>query len=147
MNTESKMNNDIQLTTHFRLSEFTRSSTARIHCIDNSLPEIYFNRVYALATILEDVRLSILTPIHITSGYRCPSLNEKVGGVPKSKHTLCLAVDFTFDSFYKNLSRVLSALHKHPVRFIKIYSDKSFIHVDFPLSYLLSFRTNQHKLK
>ena len=147
MSTELKMNNDIQLTTHFRLSEFTRSSTATTHCIDNSLPEIYFNRVYALATILEDIRLSILTPIHITSGYRCPSLNDKVGGVPKSKHTLCLAVDFTFDSFYKNLPRVLSALDKHPVRFIKIYSDKSFIHVDFPLSYLLSFPANQHKLK
>lgn len=140
------MNNDIQLTTHFRLSEFTRSSIATTYCIDNSLPEIYFNRVYALATILEDIRLSILTPIHIISGYRCPSLNEKVGDVPKSKYTLCLAVDFTFDSFYKNLPCVLSALNKHPVRSIKIYSDKPFIHVDFPLSYLLSFSTNQHKL-
>ena len=141
------MNNDIQLTTHFRLSEFTRSNTATLHCIDNSLPEIYLPRVYALATILEDIRLSILTPIHITSGYRCPSLNEKVGGVPKSKHTLCLAVDFTFDLFHKNLPLVLSALNKHPIRFIKIYSDKSFIHVDFPSSYLLSFHTNQYKLK
>lgn len=33
--------------------------------------------------------------ITITSGYRCPVHNEKIGGAPKSRHTIGDAVDMT----------------------------------------------------
>jgi zinc D-Ala-D-Ala carboxypeptidase len=33
-------------------------------------------------------------PIQITSGYRCPELNVRVGGVEASQHTLGLAADW-----------------------------------------------------
>ncbi len=33
-------------------------------------------------------------PIDITSGYRCPELNARVGGVDTSQHTLGLAADW-----------------------------------------------------
>lgn len=32
-------------------------------------------------------------PIHVSSGYRCPELNKKVGGVPNSQHMKGEAAD------------------------------------------------------
>ncbi|MCX8578903.1 hypothetical protein J3U35_05560, partial [Gilliamella sp. B2717] len=43
---------------------------------------------------LELVRKALEHPIIITSGYRCPALNARVGGVASSTHTQGLAVDF-----------------------------------------------------
>lgn len=85
--------NDIQLSRHFRLSEFTRSATA-IRCgIDNS-PEI--EDIQALQSLC----INVLEPlrerfgvIRITSGYRCLQLNEAIGGSRTSQHLFGEAAD------------------------------------------------------
>lgn len=43
--------------------------------------------------ILDDVRACAGIPFFITSGYRTPAHNAKVGGVPNSSHVKGLAVD------------------------------------------------------
>lgn len=43
---------------------------------------------------LEELRRSIKRPIIITSGYRCPYWNERVGGAANSAHMLGQAADF-----------------------------------------------------
>lgn len=85
---------DEQLTDHFRLSEFVRSSAADRHDLDNTPPPeaIYYLR--RLAERLETVRDLIGGPIRITSGYRSPKLNWRVGGSPSSDHVKGLAADF-----------------------------------------------------
>jgi len=63
----------------------------------------------------------------ITSGYRTPSHNEKVGGVPSSSHTKGHAVDIyapTSRQKYWIISALLSA------GFNRIGIAKNFIHVD-----------------
>jgi hypothetical protein len=47
------------------------------------------------ATVFEPVRELLGVPLHVTSGYRCPGLNEAVGGKlePLSHHVLGLAAD------------------------------------------------------
>ena len=78
---------DIQLTPHFKLSEFTRSSTATARHIDNSpSEEIVKNLKFLCEHILEPLRQHFNTPIIIGSGYRCPKLNAAVGGVKTSNH-------------------------------------------------------------
>lgn len=85
---------DQQLTPHFKLSEFTRSSTASARGIDNSpTPEIIANLQYLCQEILEPLRVSFNTPITISSGYRSPTLNKVVGGVKNSNHLYGFAAD------------------------------------------------------
>lgn len=46
-----------------------------------------------LANALEELRTIIGGPISVTSGYRCPAHNQRIGGAKMSQHTLGLAAD------------------------------------------------------
>jgi len=85
------------LSTHFALSEFTRSDTARRANIVNEPPEdvVALARVFC-SEILEPTRERFGSVV-ITSGYRCPALNALVRGVSSSDHqwtTERVAADF-----------------------------------------------------
>lgn len=91
------MNNQIdlrqQLSEHFRLSEFVDSGTARRLNIDNTPEPVHVERLRQLCLhVLEPLRRRFGI-IRITSGYRCPRLNEAVGGVSRSQHLLGEAAD------------------------------------------------------
>ena len=84
---------DRKLTPHFRLSEFTKSATARRLRISNQPTEEAVENLENLCNeILEPLRRQF-GPIHINSGYRCPQLNEAVGGVGNSSHLRGEAAD------------------------------------------------------
>jgi uncharacterized protein YcbK (DUF882 family) len=51
------------------------------------------SRLKPLCQVLEIIREASGGPLHITSGYRSPSHNKKVGGAVKSKHVEGIAVD------------------------------------------------------
>ena len=88
------MKNDIQLSEHFKLSEFTRSATATARKIDNTpSQEVISNLKVLCQNVLEPLRAFAQQPVVISSGYRCPQLNIKVGGVYSSQHTLGEACD------------------------------------------------------
>lgn len=84
----------MQLTPHFRLSEFTASDTAAALGIDNTptLAAVRSN-LGLLALALEQIRFGLGRPISISSGYRCPRLNIAVGGSKTSAHVDGLAAD------------------------------------------------------
>ena len=84
----------MKLTKNFKLDEFTNSLTANRLKIDNSVPEELMPNIQLTAVKLELVRQALGCPIIITSGYRCPALNARVGGAANSAHTKGLAVDF-----------------------------------------------------
>ena len=93
---------DIQLTKHFRLSEFTRSETAEKYGIDNSLDpsnpldaEIIANLKNLCEQVLEPLREHFGVPIIISSGYRCQALNSHpdIRGASTSQHMLGQAAD------------------------------------------------------
>ncbi|MDO4496748.1 MAG: D-Ala-D-Ala carboxypeptidase family metallohydrolase [Bacteroidales bacterium] len=91
---------DLQLSAHFRLSEFTRSATAQKLGIDNSLDPTraeHHHLIDSLRTlcssVLEPLRQHYHTPIVVTSGYRCPELNRAVGGKEWSQHLKGQAAD------------------------------------------------------
>jgi len=44
------------------------------------------------AEVFEPIR-TLVGPLHVNSGYRCPALNSVVGGVVNSRHMLALAAD------------------------------------------------------
>ena len=86
--------NSLRLSEHFVLAEFERSATAAANGIDNSVPSQFVPVLQQLCkTILEPLRAFAGQPIIIGSGYRCPQLDIKVGGVYASQHTLGEAAD------------------------------------------------------
>jgi len=85
--------NEQLLSPNFRLSEFTLSQTASREGIDNTPPKSLMPRLINLAQGLERVRSLVGSPIVITSGYRSPELNRKVGGSKNSQHMFGEAAD------------------------------------------------------
>lgn len=89
---------DMQLSPHFKLSEFTKSDTAIRKRIDNTPgPAHAVNLKKVCEKILEPVRNHFQKPVRINSGYRGPALNAAVGGSSKSQHCNGQAVDFEID--------------------------------------------------
>ena len=83
------------MTPHFSLEEVTHSDTAKRLGIDNDVPLGLMDNVKRMCEKLEEVRSLFGKPIKITSFYRCPELNKKVGGSKTSAHMNGLACDFT----------------------------------------------------
>ena len=85
---------DQLLTPHFKLSEFTKSSTATARKIDNTPSEqVISNLTLLCEQVLEPLRVHFNCPIIIGSGYRSPALNKAVGGVANSQHMTGEAAD------------------------------------------------------
>ena len=104
---------EIKLSSHFTLEEMCRSGVATRHKIKN-IPDI------VQTEHLRRLCLNVLEPlrrrfgvIRITSGFRSPELNERVGGVRSSQHLRGEAADIhisnmetgrkMFDFIRKNL--------------------------------------------
>lgn len=86
--------NNIQLTPHFKLSEFTKSSTASARGIPNVPNKEQVSNLKALCVeVLEPLRQWYGKTIIIGSGFRCPALNKAVGGVSNSQHMKGEAAD------------------------------------------------------
>ena len=90
----------MNLSTHFTLSEFIESDTAKRKCINNDLPLTLTANAKNTCEMMERIRAHLSSisgkpaPILITSGYRSQLLNRAIGSSDTSDHTLALAVDF-----------------------------------------------------
>ncbi|MBO7046128.1 MAG: peptidase M15 [Prevotella sp.] len=83
-----------RFTAHFALREFLKSDTAEKHGIPNVPLKCHIMRLRNLAVrCLEPTRQRFGLPLLVTSGYRCPRLNELVGGVHNSQHMTGEAAD------------------------------------------------------
>ena len=81
---------------YFSFQEFERSDTAYRHGIDNTAPESARRNIAALVDkVLDPLREAWGRPITVTSGYRCPELNRRVGGVSTSMHITGCAADIS----------------------------------------------------
>lgn len=84
---------------YFTIEELTQSATARRLGIDNTPPAEALKALEELTeTVLDPLREAWQRPIKVNSGYRCPELNRKVGGVSNSRHLLGKAADITAGS-------------------------------------------------
>ena len=76
----------MQLSRHFSLAEFLRSQTATRLGIDNTPgPDQIDNLTWLCVRVLQPLR-DHFGPVTITSGYRCPALNARIGGSASSQH-------------------------------------------------------------
>jgi uncharacterized protein YcbK (DUF882 family) len=75
-----------QLTRNFHIREFASRDGVAV-------PQQYRANVLELAKNLQQLRDKVGKPITVTSGYRSPAHNAKVGGAPRSQHLLAKAAD------------------------------------------------------
>lgn len=106
----------MQLSPNFSLGELVYSETAEQSGIDNTPPAEIVENLKRLAAGLEAVRALLGAPLEISSGYRCPALNEAVGGSASSQHVLGLAADFACPAFGSPLE-VAQAIQRSGMEF------------------------------
>lgn len=92
------MHENTRLSENFSLRELLASEQAErrptIWKQQLDPPEEVIGRLrYLTQTVLQPLRDELGWPIRISSGYRCPELNELIGGSPKSQHVLGEAAD------------------------------------------------------
>ena len=69
----------MNLSPNFKLAELIHSNTAVRLKIDNFAPPEVVDKLKVTASMLERIRSLLGTPVQVTSGYRGPVLNKKVG--------------------------------------------------------------------
>jgi putative chitinase len=81
--------NNVRLSQHFKLGEFLN-----LDKYPENIPSMQAvaNMSYGCHQLLEPARL-IVGPIIINSGFRCESVNRRVGGVRNSQHLIGQAAD------------------------------------------------------
>lgn len=114
-----------KLTPNFNLNEF--------HCSDGTaVPSALVPNVEKLATALQVLRDHIGKPIRITSGYRTPTYNERIGGKKASYHLKAMAADFKVEGMTPRVlaSKIesLIAQGRMPAGGLGVYA--SFVHYD-----------------
>lgn len=79
---------------YFIISELVVSDTAKKNKIDNTpSPEIISHLKELIEKLLNPIREAWGSPIIVSSGYRCPKLNEIVKGAKTSAHLTGYAAD------------------------------------------------------
>jgi zinc D-Ala-D-Ala carboxypeptidase len=119
------------LTPNFSLEQLTHSETAERERIDNTPAAEIVENLRLLAQGLEQVRMLTGFPLEISSGYRSPELNARVGGAKSSQHTRGQAADFTCDAFGPPLD-VIRAIRGSDIDFDQcILEYARWVHISF----------------
>ena len=140
------MNSNISLSPHFELHEFTKSATARDHCIKNEPAPEHVENLRALCiNTLEPLREALGLPIIITSGYRCKALNHMlVNHSTKSQHMNGEAADFVVQG--NNRRELLIKAFRQMILDENISFDQLIIYPGFIHVSYTSRRRNRQKL-
>lgn len=84
----------MKLSANFSLNELTKSDTATRHDIDNTpTMQVIENLQDLVDNVLQPLREKF-GPVVVTSGYRSPAVNTKIGGSTTSDHCHGYAADF-----------------------------------------------------
>lgn len=118
----------MQLSENFSLEEFSQSQTASRLGIDNSVPKEILKNLVRTANCIEIVRELLGTPVIITSAYRCPALNEAIGGSPTSDHPNGFCVDFISPQFGSPYE-IASAIAKSGIKFDQLILEYGWVHI------------------
>lgn len=121
----------MRLTQNFSLEQLIYSEIAARERIDNTPgPEIVDN-LRLLAQGLERVQQLTDYPLEISSGYRCPELNRRVGGAKTSQHTHGQAADFTCAEYGPPVE-IIKAIRDSDIEFDQcILEYAKWVHISF----------------
>lgn len=136
---------DIQLSEHFKLSEFVQTSYSDFQLLDSK----QFQNICTLVSdFLEPLRLKLGVPIKINSGFRGELVNERVGGVKTSLHKLGLASDIcskfvTPDVIYETLNDIIK-FSIYPSVAIELIKYPTFVHIGIDIKKLVDYENKNN---
>ena len=115
---------------YFSIGEMTRSDTARRLGIDNTpSDDIKKNLTLFINTVLDPIREDWGSPIIVSSGYRCPELNAKVGGVKTSGHLYGYCADLQVKGGMKKIRELANFIFEwmkdHKMKFDELIWEHS----------------------
>ena len=129
------MQDNIFLSPHFCLKEFTESATARKHGIVNKAPPEAVENLRRLCEgCLEPLREALQLPVVITSGYRTKELNSMLAhAASRSQHMEGCAADFYVDKGSREeLIKAFREILLNPgIDFDQLILYPTFIHVSY----------------
>ena len=107
-------------TRNFKFEEFQCR-----HCGENKIQQVVLE-------LCQKIRDFVGRPIIITSGYRCPEHNRKIGGVPNSSHVKGLSANLKCSIGAEALYIAIQSLYDlGEIQELKsCYYKKTFVHVD-----------------
>lgn len=122
--------NDGKISRYFTAREALYTSTGNRYGIKNKVKGNARENIYYTARRMDKIRVVLKEPIHVTSWYRNPKINRRVGGSKSSAHQKGLAVDFKIKS---NPKYVCSKLRKKKVSFDQLiyYPRQRRLHISF----------------
>ena len=121
----------MRISPHYTLEELTLSEYAARHGLDNNPSPSALDNLRNAAAGMETIRALLnAQPIHITSGYRSPSVNAGVGGASNSAHCDGYAVDFICPGFGSNYL-VAEAIARASIPFDQLILEYGWVHVSF----------------
>lgn len=120
----------MNLTENFTLEELIFSQTATRKGINNEPSNKIKENLKTLAINLEKVRAILLSPIHISSGYRCSDLNVAIGGSETSAHMDGFAADFTSPRF-GSPETIVRTLKRHGLKCDQCIMEGTWVHISF----------------
>lgn len=112
---------------YFTVEELCKSDTAKKLHIDNTPSPEIVEHLKEMIVFLNPIREAWGSAIKVTSGFRCPLLNDAVGGAINSAHQFGFAVDLVpkkgdLDSFY---TFFLAYLREHNLKWDQLIFEKS----------------------
>ena len=115
---------------YFSIGEMTRSDTARRLGIDNTpSDDIKKNLTLFINTVLDPIREDWGGPIIVSSGYRCPELNAKVGGAKTSGHQYGYCADLQVKGGMKKIRELANFIFEwmkdHKMKFNELLFEHS----------------------
>jgi uncharacterized protein YcbK (DUF882 family) len=84
----------MRLSKNFTLKELIKSEKAKQLNFDNRPARNEQDKILYLTLFLLQPIRDMFGRVNVTSGYRCPELNQSIGGAAKSQHRYGEAVDF-----------------------------------------------------
>ena len=108
--------NNIKVARFFKLNEFACPCCKKVMLHPKLLAK------------LVELRKILERPVIVTSGYRCPKYNQKVGGVISSYHCIGLAADVVVKGI--ELITLLEVCENLDFSGIGFYEKKNFLHLD-----------------
>lgn len=118
---------DVELSPHFRLSEFLRSTAAKAQGLSNVPGPAVVESLRLLAVALLQPLRNRFGAILVTSGYRSPEVNAAVGGASTSAHLSGHAADIV--PLHASLDEVMAYLPESGLAWDQAIHEGSHLHI------------------
>lgn len=115
------------LSVHFSLSEMT---ITQVRDVDNTPSKEIILNLTDTAEHMELIRSYLNHPIIVSSGYRSPEVNKRIGGAKDSAHMRGFAVDFIAPKFGTPLE-VCHAIKDSGIKLDCLIQEGSWVHCSF----------------